>query len=129
MLSVAFNGAEHSVSFIAPLLDDTSDSGLFRYTLADVATADGGRNVDLTLRPFRADADTGVDKEKRTLFRDGSLRLRYFGDGGDGQGPRWSAQWIRKDGLPSLVELTLKSKAQRQGPEIQTVELRLQDRR
>lgn len=105
--SVNFSGAPRTVSFVAPMLADGEQSGLYHFTLAAAAAASGSEHVQLSWRPYRTTNDNRdllPASDSRVIVRRGNpFGLRYFGAV---TGPAaWHDTWTSND-LPQGIELT-----------------------
>jgi general secretion pathway protein J len=75
--------------------------------------------VALVVHP-RSDADLDLAEQRRLEFEPqgpttsdlllehvSRLRMRYFGSQGFDQQPHWQDRWMRRDGSPSFIEITI----------------------
>lgn len=133
-LMFAFKGQQHSLSFVAPMIDGPHGAGIWRLTLETEQSPRTGRyEVNLSSSPLAiSDGLSGEaygSADKRTI-NSGAISFRYFGLATNDTTAQWHNAWMRKDNLPDLVEIKL-SNDLRSGVSVApvVVELMLRQRR
>ncbi len=102
---VAFSGQPTGIEFVAPLLTQLGQGGLYRIR---VEAGDG--QLWLRWRPYRSD-DPAAGEERETVLLEGvsAVEWAYFGPEreDDEESPRWRADWTSGERRPRLVRLNL----------------------
>ncbi|HCK80860.1 MAG TPA: prepilin-type N-terminal cleavage/methylation domain-containing protein [Candidatus Competibacter sp.] len=103
---VVFSGQADGIEFVAPLLTQLGQGGLYRIRLG----ASDGR-LWMRWRLYRADEGPAGGQERETVLLDGvtGVEWGYFGPerDDDQQPPRWRADWSNTERRPLLVRLNL----------------------
>ncbi|MFA5949756.1 MAG: prepilin-type N-terminal cleavage/methylation domain-containing protein [Hyphomicrobium sp.] len=109
LLAVAFKGDAHSLTFVAPMVTETAESGLYLFAFGALPTADNNEAIALSWQPFRAKPDPRErppSVEQRILVRRiRDFSLRYLGAGSPDKDADWLDTWKQSDGLPTLIEI------------------------
>lgn len=103
---VVFSGQADGIEFVAPLLAQLGQGGLYRIRLG----ASDGR-LWMRWRLYRTDEGPAGGQERETVLLDGvtGAEWGYFGPerDDDQQPPRWRADWSNTERRPLLVRLNL----------------------
>jgi general secretion pathway protein J len=103
--AVVFTGHANDVEFIAPMLTQLGQGGLYRVR---VEGADG--RLWVRFRPYLAtEQAAGEDREAVLLDEVSGLEWAYFGSerNDDPEPPRWRSEWVSTERRPTLVRLNL----------------------
>lgn len=116
-LQIQFEGKPDQIGFIAPVRFDAADNGLARFELAIGTDPDGQQGLMLSWKPWRpvsrntaeaTSGETATGGHTRVLVPGATaLELRYFGSVRSRDEADWTANWMRTDALPKLVELAV----------------------
>lgn len=102
---VAFAGQANGIEFVAPMLAQLGQGGLYRVRIA----VNDGR-LWIRWRPYLP-GDPEADEEKETVLLEGvsDSEWAYFGpeQDNDSEPPRWHSEWTNTGQRPSLVRLNL----------------------
>lgn len=102
---VVFAGQPNSVEFVAPMLTQLGQGGLYR---VKVGLADG--RLQVRWRLYQSD-DPNAGTEQQKVLLEGVSRIEwaYFGSEreDDPEPPRWRSEWSSPQRRPSLVRLNL----------------------
>lgn len=102
---VVFSGQPGSIEFVAPMLTQLGQGGLYRVR---VGIADG--RLQVRWRPYQADdANAGTEQQKVLLDSVSRIEWAYFGSerDDDPEPPRWHSEWSSPQRRPALVRLNL----------------------
>jgi prepilin-type N-terminal cleavage/methylation domain-containing protein len=103
---VAFNGEESRLILITASDGTLETGGLYSATLEIRPRGDGLADLITSRRLLRATSPS--DSRDELLLADiGSLQFRYFGQATGETSPSWQAQWVNKETLPYLVQMTI----------------------
>jgi general secretion pathway protein J len=115
--AAAFRGTAEALRLVAPAPSQFLPGGLYEIVLGveDGFAADGSRRLSVWWRPMerrrQAQAPApGIDADPRTrqsVLIEGiaELRISYFGQGEDGDAPRWHDRWDAIGTPPALVSV------------------------
>ena len=103
---VTFSGRSDGIEFVAPMLAQLGQGGLYRVRIEAV---DG--RLWIRWRPYLP-ADPEAGEERQTVLLEGvaNVEWAYFGPEQDHQpesSPRWRADWTHPQRRPQLVRLNL----------------------
>lgn len=101
---VVFTGEASSIEFVAPMLAQLGQGGLYR-----VRIEGGDGRLWIRWRPYLpADPDAGQDRETVLLEGVSGVEWAYFGaERDDDLRPQWRSQWTSPTRRPLLVRLNL----------------------
>jgi general secretion pathway protein J len=103
--AVAFSGQSNQVEFVAPMLAQLGQGGLYR-----VRVEANDHQLWIRWRPYLPD-DSGMSEDKVTLLLEGvtGVEWAYFGaeQNYDTEPPRWRSEWTSAERRPQLVRLNL----------------------
>lgn len=110
---VFFFGTEHSVRFVAPMLEYLGMGGFYEVTVYLTSGGTADHRVEVSWRLFRhAGADSNALAERRVtvLNNVADIQFAYFGDPehGDKGAARWYSDWHDLPYFPELVRLRVK---------------------
>ena len=126
---VAFRGSKDSVSFIAPSGVGADGGGLYRYVLSAETLADGHQRLVLNSVLYQPLNTAGIIDTRVLLPEIHGFSLRYLGRIKPSEQPTWTADWLRTDVLPDLIEVRLMTRQRHLiKPSILQLELRLRPR-
>ena len=101
---VVFVGQANGIEFVAPMLAQLGQGGLYRVR---IEVADG--RLWVRWRPYLP-GDPNAGEERETVLLDGvsALEWAYFGpERDDDRQPRWRSDWTSSERRPVLVRLNL----------------------
>ena len=101
---VAFYGGESRVTFITASDGTLETGGLYIATLESRPRGDGLADF-VTNRKLFQGASPSSNEDELLVGEIASLRFRYLGGGETS--PSWQKQWVDKETLPKLVEVTI----------------------
>lgn len=103
---VAFAGQANGIEFVAPMLAQLGQGGLY---WVRIAVEDG--RLGIRWRPYLPGAPDAASEEKETVLLEGvsGNEWAYFGPeaNNDSEPPRWHSEWTNTGQRPSLVRLNL----------------------
>ncbi|HRX69566.1 MAG: prepilin-type N-terminal cleavage/methylation domain-containing protein [Candidatus Competibacteraceae bacterium] len=106
---VVFTGQPDKIEFVAPMLTQLGQGGLYR-----VRVEASDHRLWIRWRPYLSDnsgADRGSDVDKETVLLEGvtGIEWAYFGTerNYDPEPPRWRSEWTSSEQRPQLVRLNL----------------------
>ncbi|MGB4948699.1 MAG: type II secretion system protein GspJ [Candidatus Competibacter denitrificans] len=102
---VVFAGQPNSIDFVAPMLTQLGQGGLYRVR---VGLANG--RLQVRWRPYQPDdPNAGAEQQKVLLEGVSKIEWAYFGSerDDDPEPPRWHTEWSSPQRRPSLVRLNL----------------------
>lgn len=107
--ALQFSGSEQALSFVSDLQSGPYGGGLYTIGIGppvDARAKIAGLAVRLSM--FQAEGDVpdlpSEERELGSAYK--AIHFRYFGPISQSSAARWSAQWLRTDRLPDLVEIT-----------------------
>jgi general secretion pathway protein J len=107
--AVAFTGQPDKIEFVAPMLAQLGQGGLYR-----VRVEANDNRLWIRWRPYLpddSDTDRGSDVDKETVLLEGvaGIEWAYFGAerNYDPEPPRWRSEWTSPEQRPQLVRLNL----------------------
>lgn len=102
---VVFSGQPNSIEFVAPMLIQLGQGGLYR-----VRIEAGDGRLRLRWRPYLPD-DPAAGEERETVLLEGvsAVEWAYFGPEreDDQEPPRWRSEWSSPERRPLLTRLNL----------------------
>lgn len=106
----SFQGAAHSLQFVAPMSASAGRLGLQLFTISLQPEEDGaGQQLMVDIKPFFAqnDMEQWEGEQVVILKKIHELNIAYFGIDQDDPDvePHWHKQWLDKQGLPELVSI------------------------
>ena len=102
---MVFTGQPDSIEFVAPMLTQLGQGGLYRLRI-DLAND----RLQVRFRPYLPnDPNAGEERESVLLEGVSALEWAYFGLERDdtAEPPRWRSDWISSERRPLLVRLNL----------------------
>ncbi|MCO5762003.1 MAG: prepilin-type N-terminal cleavage/methylation domain-containing protein [Chromatiaceae bacterium] len=101
---VVFAGQADTIEFVAPMLAQLGQGGLYRVR---VEASDG--RLWIRWRPYLpADPSAGEERETELLDGVSAVEWAYFGsEGDDDSQPQWRSDWTSPERRPVLVRLNL----------------------
>ena len=101
---VVFAGQANTIEFVAPMLAQLGQGGLYRVR---VEASDG--RLWIRWRPYLpADPSAGEERETELLDGVSAVEWAYFGpEGDDDSQPQWRSDWTSPERRPVLVRLNL----------------------
>ena len=132
---IEFAGEPGRLAFVAPAAAGPAGGGVYHFEL----THEGGSGrppliLRQSLYRVPGDAKTRNDDpslaaaataEQRSRVGVAGLAFRYFGASEPERPPQWQSQWIQRDSLPDLVEISLTTAGRTPKVERTIVQLRL----
>jgi general secretion pathway protein J len=103
---VAFRGGESRLALITASDGTLETGGLYSATLETRPRGDGLADFVTSRRLLRA-ASASSNDDELLLGEIASLHFRYFGEASGETSPSWQTQWVDKETLPELVEVTI----------------------
>lgn len=107
---VVFSGSANRIEFVAPMLAQLGQGGLYRMRIEAI---DGRLWVRWRLYQPN-DGEGSEEHEKMLLDQVSAIEWAYFGQEreNDQEPPRWRSEWTSPERRPSLVRLNLRQAAQ-----------------
>lgn len=109
---ISFFGERHAIRFVSPLPAHIGQGGMYWFTI-DVSEGKQAKQLMLSYELFQTEEwerYRSVEPEKVILIGElGDAEFAYLAGADPGRRSSWTTRWERKDELPPLVRLRLKS--------------------